>query len=426
MYWYTAAEKMHPIWLTERTAVYYALSLDQFVTPLGRMLLEFPGLMQFMTSGTIALEVVGPLLALSPVWTAPLRLLAIALFITFHAGLGLTLHLGLFPLVCIAAWLVFLPAEFWAFAERRAGRRAAGATIYFDADCGFCRRVVLALRELLLLGPVALEPAQADPATHALMREGRSWIVRDPSGGFHIGYDAFVTLARLSPLARWTTWLLGSRPARLVGERLYRAISNDRSRASRVLEALTPPAPRLRLGLAGSAVALVALVLVEAALARRPTLDLEVLKPVERKLITLGQLGQSWQMFAPYPTMDDGWYVIEGLTADGRRLDIWNGGGPPDYAKPPDLWPLYRNSQWQKYLTNMWQRRNREYRVYFGEYLCRSWNARHPISDQVELLYVNYMLEWTPRPGDSPAAPTKESVLRYSCQTMAPLPMAAR
>ena len=42
MYWYTAAEKMHPVWLTERAAVYYTLGLDQFTKPLGHFLLGYP------------------------------------------------------------------------------------------------------------------------------------------------------------------------------------------------------------------------------------------------------------------------------------------------------------------------------------------------------------------------------------------------
>jgi hypothetical protein len=120
-------------------------------------------------------------------------------------------------------------------------------------------------------------------------------------------------------------------------------------------------------------------------------------------------------MFAPYPTTDDGWYVMEGITKDGRRIDIWNGGGLPDYSKPAEVWHFYRNSQWQKYLTNLWLRRNRRYRVYLGDYLCRTWNEAHPGNDQVELVYVKYMLEITPSPDKPMPSPTKESVLLHNC-----------
>jgi predicted DCC family thiol-disulfide oxidoreductase YuxK len=425
VYWYTAAEKMHPIWLTERSAVYYALSLDQFATTFGKLLLQFPGFLQVMTSGTLVLEMLGPLLALSPVATGPLRLLAVALFLTFHAGLGLSLHLGLFPWVCAAAWLVFLPGMFWDLLGRRLGQWAVGTTVFFDAGCGFCRKAVLILREVLLLDGVELREAQSDAAIHEAMRQGNSWIVRDRGGATHSGYDAFVALSRVSPVGRPLAWLLGSAPARAIGERFYRWISSDRDRASRLLGRLTPPPPRLRFGVASSVVALLALVLVEATLARRPTLGLAALKPLEGKLIQLGQLGQSWRMFAPYPNTDDGWYVIEGITADGRRVDVWNGGGAPDYTKPADLWPRYRNSQWQKYLVNIWQRRNRGYRVYFGRYLCREWNEHHPELDRVDMVYVNYVLEMTPPPGASPPSATRESVFRSDCSENPSAPTAS-
>jgi predicted DCC family thiol-disulfide oxidoreductase YuxK len=304
---------------------------------------------------------------------------------------------------------------FWDSLARRLGRRAVGTTVFFDAGCGFCRKSVLILRELLLLDGVELREAQSDPEIHDAMRRGNSWIVRDRGGAVHSRYDAFVALSRVSPVGRTLAWLLGSPPARAIGERIYRWISSDRDRASRLLGRLTPPPPRPRFGVASSVVALLALVLVEATLARRPTLGLAALKPAEGKLIQLGQLGQSWRMFAPHPNTDDGWYVIEGITADGRRVDVWNGGGAPDYAKPADLWPLYRNSQWQKYLVNVWQRRNRGYRVYFGRYLCREWNERHAGPDRVDMVYIKYMLETTPPPGRSSPEPSKESVLHHTC-----------
>ncbi len=115
MYWYTAAEKMHPVWLTERAAVYYTLSLDQFTKPLGHFLLGYPWLLPLLTTATLILEFFGPILALLPFRTAAVRLLAVGLFIGFHVGLGLTLRLGTFPWLCVAAWLVFLPPEFWDF-----------------------------------------------------------------------------------------------------------------------------------------------------------------------------------------------------------------------------------------------------------------------------------------------------------------------
>jgi hypothetical protein len=119
-------------------------------------------------------------------------------------------------------------------------------------------------------------------------------------------------------------------------------------------------------------------------------------------------------MFAPHPTFDDGWFVMEGITREGGRVDVWNGGAPT-YAKPAYVWPLFRDSQWQKYLTNLRQRRNRNYRDEFGDYLCRRWNRRHVEGATLEIVYVKYMMEWTPPPGQPLPLPEKESVLRHTC-----------
>jgi hypothetical protein len=126
MYWFTAALKWHPVWISEGSAVYYALNLDAFTTPFGRFLLRFPELLRLLTHGTVLLEFFGPFLAFSPVRHGLSRLLVVLMFICFHAGLGLVMHLGNFPWICAAAWLMFLPAEFWERAERWGGGKVHG------------------------------------------------------------------------------------------------------------------------------------------------------------------------------------------------------------------------------------------------------------------------------------------------------------
>ncbi|NEQ33504.1 MAG: hypothetical protein F6K04_21335, partial [Leptolyngbya sp. SIO4C5] len=50
-----------------------------------------------------------------------------------------------------AVWLAFLPTAIWqSWAERCYGPPQADLRIYYDADCGFCKKVVHLLRTLLL------------------------------------------------------------------------------------------------------------------------------------------------------------------------------------------------------------------------------------------------------------------------------------
>jgi Vitamin K-dependent gamma-carboxylase len=120
VYWFSAALKSHPVWRSEGTAVYYALSIDQFATPLAHYLLGFPGLLRWLTFATLAIEAAGPVLLFVPFYTGRVRLAVVVGFVLFHlVGLRLCLELGPFPWVCAVAWLALLPGRFW---DRVAGR----------------------------------------------------------------------------------------------------------------------------------------------------------------------------------------------------------------------------------------------------------------------------------------------------------------
>lgn len=113
VYIFSAIAKMNPVWYWELSGVYYALNCDAFVTPLGMALREYSGLMKLLTAGSFGLELLGPILVLLPFWTSRIRVVLVAAFWMFHVGLGAAMTLGLFPIICIIAWTVFLPAEFW-------------------------------------------------------------------------------------------------------------------------------------------------------------------------------------------------------------------------------------------------------------------------------------------------------------------------
>lgn len=114
IYWFTALLKTDPTWRVDGTAIWYALSIQQYTTPLGLYLLNFPQLLQILTFATFYLEAFGPFFAFSPVWTGPLRMATVIAFLIFHLiGLNLTMELALFPYICAVAWLAFIPEWFW-------------------------------------------------------------------------------------------------------------------------------------------------------------------------------------------------------------------------------------------------------------------------------------------------------------------------
>src|SRR5437764_227186 len=123
MYVFSGLLKSHPSWRHNGTAVYLALSIDQFTTPLGRALLPYHGLLTVLTYATLVLELMGPFIALWSVDNVRVRTATVITFILFHTGLGLTIELGIFPWVCGAAWLAFVPGPVWDALERRIRKR---------------------------------------------------------------------------------------------------------------------------------------------------------------------------------------------------------------------------------------------------------------------------------------------------------------
>jgi predicted DCC family thiol-disulfide oxidoreductase YuxK len=415
LYWFAAISKWHPIWIGEGSAIYYALSLAQFATPFGTWLLQFPRLLRLMTYGTLALELGGPLLVFCPFLGGAVRLGVVLAFVGFHTGLGLTLRLGSFPWVCASGWLALLPPLVWEVLARRrpaieAGR---GVIVFFDATCGFCRRMVPIVRSLLRLSGAEMREAQSDAQIAALMQDRNAWVVRDPAGGLHSGYDGLLELCRRSPVTRPAISLLASAPVRGLGERAYRWVASNRAQAGRFLESLTPPAPRDYPGFIGDTLALASLGFV--LFWNVSTLQTGRPSTLWRALGTLTQLNQQWRLFAPYPTQDGGWYVIEGVRMDGTRFDLWNGGGTPTDVRPADPSATYRNAQWRKYLGNIWMRDFSNHRPYFGRYLCRKWNGDHVGGERVNLIYISMMFEPTPPPGTPRPPATKELVWRHYC-----------
>jgi hypothetical protein len=118
MYFFTAMLKDHPEWTKNHLALYYAMSLEQFTTGLGQYLLNFPGLMKFLTALTVNLEFFGPILLMTPFVSRYARWVIPFMFIGFHLSLFLTMNLGLFPWISLVAWFLFLPGEMWDLLEK--------------------------------------------------------------------------------------------------------------------------------------------------------------------------------------------------------------------------------------------------------------------------------------------------------------------
>lgn len=91
-------------------AIQYTFNIDRFSTPLGGLLAHFPDLLVVAGWGWLVLLATSVLLVLT---TGRLRVVLVALFFSVHLGMLVTMRLGVFPLISMAALLPFLPPGFW-------------------------------------------------------------------------------------------------------------------------------------------------------------------------------------------------------------------------------------------------------------------------------------------------------------------------
>jgi predicted DCC family thiol-disulfide oxidoreductase YuxK len=398
VYWFTAILKHHPIWYQDWTAVYYALNIDQFVTPFGKYLLSFPSLLKLITFATIVLEALGPFLAFSPYLFGPLRLFTTILFISLHASFVTTLEIGLFPYISMVGWLVFIPTWFWErlFQRLRTVKRL-GLRIYYDGDCGFCKKTALLLRTFFLLPETPLHPTEVDPSIHRDMIERNSWVVLDAAGNRHYGFEALVTVLETAPLVGVLVRVLRVPFLLKLGEALYKWIANNRQVMSRLTRPLQYRPVDLKIGRLATGLAAICLIYIVCWNVR--TLDFDrVAKYFPRKVngfAYLFRIDQYWNMFSKFPMKDDGWYVIPGTLFSEKEIDIFQGNDPVSWDKPVSVAATYPNQRWRKFMMNIWKKKNKGYRPYYSAYLCRAYNEGKRCPDRLKKLRIYNMREDT-------------------------------
>ncbi|EDX87101.1 hypothetical protein S7335_4808 [Synechococcus sp. PCC 7335] len=169
------------------------------------------------------------------------RSVLVAVFVCIHViailalGQPTVLHL-----LAIALWTIYLPYSFWeALAEYVSNPARQGISIYYDADCGFCKKVVHVLRTLLVLPSAPLATAQSDPSICADMESYNSWVVVDWQQKRHFKFEAIAYICSLSPVFQVVAPILRWQPVMNVGTRFYEAIANNRRKAGLLTKPLT-------------------------------------------------------------------------------------------------------------------------------------------------------------------------------------------
>lgn len=392
VYAFAVLLKTAPEWRRDFSAVYYALSIQQMSTPLGKLLLHFPKLLPWLTRGTLAQEGVIPLLLLCPFLAGPARMLGAVLIMGLHVCLGLGIRLGHFPYIACMAALPLIPTWFWEtnWIRRRLSwvsgeiTAGSGARIYYDGKCSFCSKLVRIVRTFLLVPKVELVRAQEFPVTELEMRDQKSWILVDPEGRRYYKWRAFVQLVSYSPIFSWLTPVLRSGFLERKGKDWYERIERNRDQLSRYTDWIRSRPVNLKTSPAVTVFA--ALLIVYTLLWNLSSIIKVPFQPWQDALGLTLDLDQKWDMFAPNPLTYDGYYVVTGHLRDGREINVIHPDRPVTYAQPASIADQYPNERWRKYLMNLSLNENTEYRLYYGRYLCRSWNFGRPNYDSALLI----------------------------------------
>jgi predicted DCC family thiol-disulfide oxidoreductase YuxK len=369
IYFFNAAHKTGRGW-HDGTAIWWFWQQDRIVTWFGIWAREHVpiGMIRYLTWSVLGMEGTLPVLLLFPVWRVWLRRIGLLLAIGLHGGIALSSRLGPFSYVMTIAFVGLLSAPDWQLLARWFGRSERAKTVIYDSGCGVCFEVARLLRRfdpferLSFVG--SHETERLPSGVDAAMLE-RTVVVVDAKGRIHLEERAVFEALRALPggslLAFWMRVPGLSNFARF----LYRAFARNRMRISTWLGlsacGVPASAPEARpasaadaqtttlrkeldgLGalvrecaVAGMIVVLGSQSAVENVFLRR---FVHVRQPEwMATVVAYPRLFQGWGMFAPEPPYDDGRFIVDGRTADGRKLDPLTGAEPDFDPYAPHGW----------------------------------------------------------------------------------------
>jgi predicted DCC family thiol-disulfide oxidoreductase YuxK len=373
--------KDHAIWRTDFTAMFFSVRLDIFATPLAVWLRGYPSMLKVGTFFSIILEWLGPIVLLLTFvfgkhwWKVRLGL--VGLFILFHLGIFLTMTIGVFPFICVAMWMAFIPGAAWdALIGRYRNRGLGTLKIYYDADCGFCLKSVKLLREFFLLPEVSILPAQETAEATKIMKSQNSWVVQNAKGESFSRYEAFLELSRHSPILKFFRGILTTKVVRFLGEKTYHWVSNHRAFMGLFTQHLEYSTPKKRWPLVRFLLeAFGVFIMITIFMWNLTTIKkLHIRSPFFQTVTRWLHLYQEWNMFAPFPKTDNVWVEIPAVLSDGSEMELISGSRDIFSVKSDDFPDNIPSELWRKFYLNLSDRT--DYARYYGGFLCRLWNHR--------------------------------------------------
>ncbi len=90
------------------------------------------------------------------------------------------------------------------------------------------------------------------------------------------------------------------------------------------------------------------------------------------------RLNQYWGMFSPNIMKEDGWFVYEGYTKEGKHWDLKLNKPFITIKKPEHVVKDYKSDRWRKLAENMQRDSYTFLRPLYCKYYLKKWNSTHP------------------------------------------------
>ena len=427
VYFFSALLKTGVEWVRDGTGIYYALHNDQVAFGLASLWRDWHGFTGVLTHYVWWLELIAPILALSPLWFAGFRTLAVVALVAMEVGFMFNLRIGLFPFVSSLSLIAILPSSVMDYLWPSEKKNKPLIQMYFDKECTFCEKTCYLLRYLLGIN-ATIAAAQDDKQIGPILERENSWVVVDEQGIQRLRWEALVFVFQASSRFSWLAKPM--QKAGAGGDRVYNWIGDHRYEFG-VLTARWMPWRKTypRVGILSSVfVAVLAALLFWQNMSSIKTwnpvhgIDTGITRgyrvPAPRffePLYSGLRLEQYWSMFAPYPQKKEGWFILPGLLSNGTLVNLSADEIQPPTAERPESSEQFKSYRWRKYMNFLWMKRNARHRKPFGYWVCQDWNSRHDWSENLEAFNMYFIEDTTMPPGKESSLKTHR-LLRYHCR----------
>jgi len=399
LYFFTALLKTGAAWRVRFDAAFYAVSLEHFATPIGAWIRQFPLLLKIGTIYVLAVEFIAPIMVLLPKPWPLIRIVGLLLLASLHVAFLLMLHIGLFPLIDFMSLTVLIPSAVWIWlAARRKPKHYDDIVIYYDQDCGFCLKMVLVLRELLLSRHVKIYPAQDYDHIYAIMERENSWVIQGANGEYHTHWHAMRHLFAQRWVFRPLSWIMAFPPFMAIGNWVYRWVADNRGTMSTITASSMPWRPvKLKPTIIGQIIALIFFVGVTVYNITGLPGMFKHRPDIINRYVTAARLDQKWSMFAPFPMTVSSYPQMSGELRKGDKINVYPLTEPDANWSPSDyLYPVYESYRWRKYMGKVQSTKNNDIRAGYGNYICRQYNRRSvPRAEHLGIFEIHFVRRHT-------------------------------